>query len=142
MGDMGSPMIGLGQAAAWTLYRLHRHLRHNFWLCSVQHTSNRSVEPMGTPQQQAAAAVANLLGRIGRFAVAVGVGGGILQSSLYTGDIESFIFNFGQLPFCPDVLDRIIGSSEFTRSCPVSELCMMITCSHACKTHPAVSYAI
>ena len=40
---------------------------------------------MGTPQQQAATAIANLLGRVGRFAVVVGVGGGIAQTSLYTG---------------------------------------------------------
>ena len=41
---------------------------------------------MGTPQQQAATAIANLLGRVGRFAVVVGVGGGIAQTSLYTGE--------------------------------------------------------
>jgi len=41
---------------------------------------------MGSPQQQAATAIANLLGRVGRFAVVVGIGGGIAQSSLYTGD--------------------------------------------------------
>ena len=41
---------------------------------------------MGTPQQQAATAIANLLGRVGRFAVIVGVGGGIAQTSLYTGE--------------------------------------------------------
>jgi hypothetical protein len=40
---------------------------------------------MGSPQQQAATAIANLLGRVGRFAVVVGIGGGIAQSSLYTG---------------------------------------------------------
>ena len=42
---------------------------------------------MGTPQQQAATAIANLLGRVGRFAVIVGVGGGVAQTSLYTGTI-------------------------------------------------------
>ena len=42
---------------------------------------------MGSPQQQAATAIANLLGRVGRFAVVVGIGGGIAQSSLYTGDL-------------------------------------------------------
>ncbi|KAK9904864.1 hypothetical protein WJX75_004202 [Coccomyxa subellipsoidea] len=41
---------------------------------------------MGSPQQQAATAIANLLGRVGRFAVVVGIGGGIAQSSLYTVD--------------------------------------------------------
>ena len=41
---------------------------------------------MGTPQAQMAAAIASMLGRVGRFAVLVGVGGGVAQTALYTGD--------------------------------------------------------
>jgi hypothetical protein len=41
---------------------------------------------MGTPQAQMASAIANILGRVGRFAVLVGVGGSVAQTALYTGD--------------------------------------------------------
>ena len=60
---------------------------------------------MGTPQQQAATAIANLLGRVGRFAVVVGLGGGISQTSLYTGN------NFAGLPTKP-ISDHLLNADR------------------------------
>ncbi len=60
---------------------------------------------MGTPQQQAATAIANILGRVGRFAVVVGVGGGIAQTSLYTGE------NFAVLPAKP-ISDHLLNTDQ------------------------------
>lgn len=37
-------------------------------------------------QQQVAAQVANLLGKVGRWSVLLGIGGSVLQTSLYTGE--------------------------------------------------------
>ena len=36
-------------------------------------------------QQQVAAQVANLLGKVGKWSVFLGIGGSVLQSALYTG---------------------------------------------------------
>ena len=40
-------------------------------------------------QQQAAAQVARLLSRVGRWGVILGVGGSVLQTSLYTGAMST-----------------------------------------------------
>lgn len=42
-------------------------------------------------QQQAAAQVAKLLSRVGRWAVVLGVGGSAVQASLYTGRLFSLL---------------------------------------------------
>ncbi len=73
---------------------------------------------MGSPQQQAATAIANLLGRVGRFAVVVGIGGGIAQSSLYTGDLTTGL--------CPCAMQ--CTSSDLLRICAVDK--EVIPCLH------------
>ena len=40
---------------------------------------------MATPQQRALQQVANLLGKVGKWSVFVGIGASALQTSLYTG---------------------------------------------------------
>ena len=75
---------------------------------------------MGTPQQQAATAIANLLGRVGRFAVIVGVGGGIAQTSLYTGDISAVLPSHTH----PDHLSKVSKRLALkTRDTPNYHLC-------------------
>ncbi|CAL5220644.1 g2688 [Coccomyxa viridis] len=67
---------------------------------------------MGTPQQQAATAIANLLGRVGRFAVVVGVGGGIAQTSLYTVDGGERAVMYDRIR---GVLDQPVGEGTHFR---------------------------
>lgn len=40
---------------------------------------------MSTPQQRAIQQVANLLGKVGKWSVFLGIGASTLQTSLYTG---------------------------------------------------------
>ena len=47
-------------------------------------------------QKEAAAALANLLSKVARYSVILGIGGSALQSSLYTGEQSSMWVMFGQ----------------------------------------------
>ena len=53
-------------------------------------------------QQQAAAQVAKLLSRVGRWGIILGVGGSALQASLYTGEAAKLSGGQTQLAYMED----------------------------------------